>query len=184
MTFQREACLAWLASAELPPETLRELLEREQDPVEIYNMFVLNGKLPIDIPLSGRIQKSLSHNSAESAMNDFASCIAQNGIKVMTCFDDCYPRKLTDIPDAPVVHHGSQEGAENNVFMPDIFPEKAMGKVVPHSFGNEAFLLLQQIPAFTGDMQRQEHPFPFALQDQTEGYFFSVQAAVAQQQML
>ena len=101
MTFQREACLAWLASAELPPETLRELLEREQDPVEIYNMFVLNGKLPIDIPLSGRIQKSLSHNSAESAMNDFASCIAQNGIKVMTCFDDCYPRKLTDIPDAP-----------------------------------------------------------------------------------
>ena len=59
-----------------------------------------------------------------------------------------------------------------------------MRKAVPQSVGDEFLLLLQQVPAFTGDMQRQEHPFPCALQDQTKGYFFSIQVAVAQQQML
>ncbi len=103
MTFHRETCLAWLASAELPPDALTDLFESEADPVRIYEAFVAHGELPCDLPLAGSVKRLLMNNSAESIMHVFARHIEQNAIKVITAVDQSYPQKLIGIPDAPVI---------------------------------------------------------------------------------
>ena len=103
LTFHRETCLAWLASAELSPETLMDIFEHEQEPVRVYESFAAQGKLPGDIPLNGRIRQLLLHNSADRVMHEFARHIEQHEIKAITAFDSSYPQKLIGIPDAPII---------------------------------------------------------------------------------
>ena len=102
-SYSREACLSWLASAGLDPESLRDLLESEQDPRRIYERFLHGEELFPDRPLPDRLRKVLRDNASERTMRRWQQLAGQYGIHGLTVTEDIYPDRLRPYADAPAI---------------------------------------------------------------------------------
>lgn len=110
----RTAALAWLSSAGLAPEYLREVLEAEPDPERILMHFQSRGELPGERPLPEKIRRMLKKNCQSDQMSFWTGLIEKYQIKGMTVTGEDYPGRLLPLSESPAIlfYQGSPAAAD------------------------------------------------------------------------
>ena len=101
--YNRETCLAWLASAGLNPAEQKTLLAMEPDPCRLYSEWKESSEIRNSMNLSDRLRKILDMNSNTRFMDTWARLTEKNEIKAITVMDSSFPEKLRPLPQAPAV---------------------------------------------------------------------------------
>ena len=112
----REAVLAWLSGGGLSPDQLREAL-RLKEPEEVCADFRRTGRMELpEESVSRRSLELLRAGLAEENLSRVQQMISAHGIRAMTCFDEAYPSKLRDLPEAPAIlfYQGNPAAAEKD----------------------------------------------------------------------
>ncbi len=100
--YSREVYLAWLASAGLAPETLRELLEETHgNPCPILEEVRGGSRAPFGVALPEKAAGTLKKNGAEKYLETWARLTEKHGIGVLVFGEEGYPEALTVLEDAP-----------------------------------------------------------------------------------
>ena len=99
----REACLAWLASAGLSPEEQKSLLVLEPDPCRLYAEWQAGGDIRYSFPLSDRLRQTLDRNGNTRYMDTWARLTERYDIHTVTILDPAFPDRLRPLPQAPAV---------------------------------------------------------------------------------
>lgn len=93
---------AWLASASMPPDTIRNILDDYTSPEEIYNAFFHDDQNLAHM-ISPRFREILKSNGTDLKMKTMQDVMEKNGINVLRYTDDTYPQSLREIDLYPPV---------------------------------------------------------------------------------
>lgn len=102
MSYSRNACLAWLASAGLSPMEMTALLAVEPNPVLLRDSWAA-GEWTGTLPFSEKLREALSRNSTGKWMDSWEKTMERERIHALTQEDPVYPDRLRPLPDAPAV---------------------------------------------------------------------------------
>ena len=102
MSYSRNACLAWLASAGLSPMEMAALLTVEPNPVLLRDSWAA-GEWMGALPFSEKLRDILTRNSAGKWMDAWEKTMEKGCIHALTQEDKAYPERLRSLPDAPAV---------------------------------------------------------------------------------
>ena len=92
---------AWLASAVLPSEVTRNLLQEYGEPSAVYQAFLDSGsRLP---GVNGQALQTLRKNASAAELNRYRELISRYGISAFTLSESIYPEALKNIPDPPAI---------------------------------------------------------------------------------
>ena len=100
MSYQptEEACLAWLAEAYVPAESLKAALEAWKSGSAVLDAVRRQDEAAAEtIPESAL--KRLQRNDGEERFRKYETLIREHGIRVMTSMDSAFPQVLTQIRD-------------------------------------------------------------------------------------
>lgn len=93
---------AWLASAGMPPDLVRQLLNLYKTSAKAYRAF-LDGDEPFRNSVSPRFAGALRVSALDANMADKEKLIEKNAISVIRYDDPEYPVSLNDIDQAPAI---------------------------------------------------------------------------------
>ena len=93
---------AWLASAGMPPDLLRLLLDMYKTPEKVFRAF-LQGEEPFRGSVSPRFDAALRSSAASEKMAEFEKMIEKHEISVVRYDDPEYPLSLKAIDQAPPI---------------------------------------------------------------------------------
>lgn len=98
--FSEAAYYAWIASANMPPEITRQLLEEYKTPSECSMAFE-QGDDRIDHILPPRFRSVLAQNRTESFMSRMQLLMNRNAVSILRYDDPDYPASLAAVDQSP-----------------------------------------------------------------------------------
>ena len=93
---------AWLASASMPPDTVKDILNLYTSSEGFFNAFSHDDKDLQEI-VSPRYCQILKSNGTDQRMNTMRTVMEQNGIRVLRYTDETYPQALREIDQYPPI---------------------------------------------------------------------------------
>lgn len=93
---------AWLASASMPPDTIRDILDIYTSPEEIFNAFFHDDQNLLQM-ISPRFREMLKNNGTEQKLKTMQDAMEKNGISVLRYTDEAYPQSLGEIDQYPPI---------------------------------------------------------------------------------
>ena len=93
---------AWLASAAMPPDTIKDILEFYPSPESAFNAFFHNDQNMLQF-ISPRFREVLKNNGTDQKLRTIQDAMAKNGIHVLRYTDDAYPQSLREIDQYPPI---------------------------------------------------------------------------------
>ena len=93
---------AWLASACMPPDMIRELLGLYHDSESCHQAFV-RGEIDLQQIIPLRFRKLLEKNGTTSRLNEMRNIMEKHSIRVIRFDDPVYPIQLRPIDKAPAI---------------------------------------------------------------------------------
>ena len=101
--YDRNTCLAWLASAGLSPDYIRVLLQNAGSPELLHELWMSSGSLSEIPAIPGAMGRILKQNGENRQMDSWEKMIEAHRIQTVIFSDPEYPPKLQNIPDAPAI---------------------------------------------------------------------------------
>ena len=93
---------AWLASASMSPDTVKDILNLYNSSEGFFNAFSHDDKDLQEI-VSPRYCQILKSNGTDQRMNTMRTVMEQNGIRVLRYTDETYPKALREIDQYPPI---------------------------------------------------------------------------------
>ena len=93
---------AWLASASMPPETTRAILDRYNSAEEAYNAF-FRGDTSVFQIVSSRFREMLQNNGSDEKMKLMQDTLEKHSISVLRYNDEAYPAPLREVEQYPPI---------------------------------------------------------------------------------
>lgn len=93
---------AWLASASMPPDMIRNILDLYFSPEEVFNAFFHDDKNLLQ-QISPRFREVLKTNGSDQKIKTMRDLIEKNDIKVLRYNDETYPPSLREIDQYPPI---------------------------------------------------------------------------------
>ena len=93
---------AWLASASMPPDTVKDILNLYSSSEGFFNAFSHDDK-DLQEVVSPRYCQILKSNGTDQRMNTMRTVMEQNGIRVLRYTDETYPKALREIDQYPPI---------------------------------------------------------------------------------
>ena len=93
---------AWLASASMPPDTVKDILNLYTSSEGFFNAFSHDDK-DLQEVVSPRYCQILKSNGTDQRMNTMRTVMEQNGIRVLRYTDETYPQALREIDQYPPI---------------------------------------------------------------------------------
>ena len=93
---------AWLASASMPPDTVKDILNLYTSSEGFFNAFSHDDK-DLQEVVSPRYCQMLKSNGTDQRMNTMRTVMEQNGIRVLRYTDETYPQALREIDQYPPI---------------------------------------------------------------------------------
>lgn len=93
---------AWLASASMPPDTVKDILNLYSSSEGFFNAISHDDK-DLQEVVSPRYCQILKSNGTDQRMNTMRTVMEQNGIRVLRYTDETYPQALLEIDQYPPI---------------------------------------------------------------------------------
>ena len=100
MDFEKRTCDAWLASAEIPYDSLIPLLHGLKGSEQVYHAW-RRGENACFRLVPDSCRRKLSESAGEDRMTALQSVLKKHGIQTVTILEEGFPRILSHIPDPP-----------------------------------------------------------------------------------
>ena len=93
---------AWLASAAMPPDTIKDMLDLYPSPESIYHAFFHDEQNLLHI-ISPRFREVLKNNGSAQKLKTMQDIMEKTGIHVLRYNDETYPQTLREIDQYPPI---------------------------------------------------------------------------------
>ena len=102
MNFEERTYAAWIASAEIPYDSLIPLIHQIKSAEGIYNEF-LKSESPVRDFIQGVSHQRLASTANKECLSAFQQMLQGNNIQVLTILEESYPHCLREISDPPAI---------------------------------------------------------------------------------
>ena len=93
---------AWLASAAIPPDTIKDILDLYASPENVYHAFFQDEQNLLHI-IPPRFRDVLKNNGTDQKLKTMQDIMGKNGIHVLRYNDETYPQSLSEIDQYPPI---------------------------------------------------------------------------------